>query len=103
MRPLRGNSRTQGRDTLRDRILNIQAKAFADQGVGHSTMEDVAEAAGLSKGRLFLYFGTTAELFFGVSAVGFCILGDLFVEGLEQGGAGLNGAHRMGEVGLGLV
>jgi AcrR family transcriptional regulator len=81
----------------REDILDAAERVFADKGVDHSTMDDVAEESELSKGTLYLYFKTKDELFFGVTARGFSILANLFAEALEQEGTGLQRARRMGE------
>ena len=52
---------TKGEKT-RNRILECAADLFAEKGYTAVTMKDVCEAAGLSRGGLYRYFGSTAEM-----------------------------------------
>lgn len=54
-------SLTKGERT-RERILENAADLFAEKGYTAVTMKDVCEAAGLSRGGLYRYFGSTAEM-----------------------------------------
>ncbi len=44
------------RDAMRNRILDAAAKTFATKGYHAATIADLATAAGLGKGTLYLYF-----------------------------------------------
>ena len=46
----------------RERVLCAAARLFAEQGVGCTSMEDIAVAAGVGKGTLFRRFGDRASL-----------------------------------------
>ena len=52
---------TKGERT-RAKILEKAADLFAEKGYTAVTMKDVCEAAGLSRGGLYRYFGSTAEM-----------------------------------------
>ena len=52
---------TKGERT-RERILENAADLFAEKGYTAVTMKDVCEASGLSRGGLYRYFGSTAEM-----------------------------------------
>ena len=54
-------SLTKGERT-RERILEKAADLFVENGYTAVTMKDVCEAAGLSRGGLYRYFGSTAEM-----------------------------------------
>ena len=44
-------------------ILEAARVVFAQQGFNHSTMDDIADAAGVAKGTLYLYFPSKRDLF----------------------------------------
>src|SRR4051812_50076698 len=46
----------------RDRLLRAAADVFAARGYDGTRVSDIAEAAGLSNGALYAYFGSKAEL-----------------------------------------
>lgn len=47
----------------RDAIVDAAARVFGEKGASVATMEDVAEAAEVSKGTLYLYFRSKDDLF----------------------------------------
>jgi len=47
----------------REAILQAAARVFEDKGASAATMDDVAEAADVSKGTLYLYFPSKDDLF----------------------------------------
>jgi len=47
----------------RGRILDAAFEVFAEKGYPASTMDDIAEKVGVSKGALYLYFRSKEELF----------------------------------------
>ncbi len=56
------------REQRRAHILEAAQKVFVEHGLAAATMEQVAAAAGLSKGTLYLYFHSKDELFMGLAA-----------------------------------
>lgn len=44
-------------------ILETARKVFMEKGYKNVTMKDIVEACGISRGGLYLYFGSTAEIF----------------------------------------
>src|SRR5437588_12373184 len=46
----------------RQEILDAAVKVFKDKGVSKSTVADIAEAAGVAKGTVYLYFGSKEHL-----------------------------------------
>src|SRR6058998_890721 len=46
----------------RQDILDAAVKVFADKGVSKATVADIAEAAGVAKGTVYLYFGSKEHL-----------------------------------------
>ena len=46
----------------REQILDAAARVFLDRGLAEATMADVAEAAGVAKGTVYLYFDSKSAL-----------------------------------------
>lgn len=65
--PVEGKTR---RDVLtefrRAEILDAASKVFAARGYRDATLEEVAAAAGLAKGTLYLYFASKEEMFWDI-------------------------------------
>ncbi len=64
----------------REAIQNAAMHLFFDQGFEGTTMDQIAEKAELSKGTLYLYFSSKAELYISLILEGF----NLFVQGLDK-------------------
>jgi len=47
----------------REQLLDAAEKVFLERGVGHATLAEVAEAAGLTRGAVYHHFDSKAELF----------------------------------------
>ena len=47
----------------RQYILETARKVFAEKGFKRVTMKDIVEACDISRGGLYLYFGSTKEIF----------------------------------------
>ncbi len=47
----------------RNRIVSVAHEAFAEKGYDQTTMEDIGNRLGVSKGALYLYFKSKEELF----------------------------------------
>jgi AcrR family transcriptional regulator len=54
---------TLTKDEKRARILGCAQRIFAERGVVDATMEDIARAAGVSKGALYLLFSSKDDLY----------------------------------------
>jgi AcrR family transcriptional regulator len=50
------------RDTRREQILDAARKMFVSQGYENSSVDDIARAAGLSKGSIYWYFRSKLEI-----------------------------------------
>ncbi len=55
--------RARDKRARRDTILEAAARVFGEKGAAQATMDDVAEAAAVSKGTLYLYFKSKDDLF----------------------------------------
>ncbi len=51
-------------------ILRMAAKCFAERGYNATSIDDVARRLGCTKGRIYHFFASKADLFFGVYRVG---------------------------------
>lgn len=54
---------TQKSEAKKQYILETARKVFADKGYKDVTMKDIVEACDISRGGLYLYFGSTEEIF----------------------------------------
>lgn len=72
----------------RSDIVDAAERVFFSKGVGEATMDDVAEAAELSKGTLYLYFKSKEDLYLATIARGLAILKTMFEDAVacEQRG-----------------
>jgi TetR/AcrR family transcriptional regulator, transcriptional repressor for nem operon len=66
--PPPGGPRRQPPDVRREQILDAAARVLVERGLAATTMADVAEAASLAKGTVYLYFASKAELLAGLRA-----------------------------------
>lgn len=58
----------------REEILNAAQRIFFEKGLQNSTMDEIAEAAELSKGTLYLYYSSKEDLYLAVMLRGFDLL-----------------------------
>jgi len=68
----------------RDEILNAAQKVFFEKGLQSATMDEIAEAAELSKGTLYLYYGSKEDLYLAVMMRGFDVLHVMFAETIAK-------------------
>ncbi|MEX2235706.1 MAG: TetR/AcrR family transcriptional regulator, partial [Cyclobacteriaceae bacterium] len=64
----------------REEILNAAQRVFFEKGLQTATMDEIAEAAELSKGTLYLYYKSKEDLYLGVMIRGMDILYNMFTE-----------------------
>jgi TetR/AcrR family transcriptional regulator len=57
------NTRTRRKDERPAELLQAALELFSEKGYSSTRAEEIAKRAGVSKGTLFLYFGTKEELF----------------------------------------
>ena len=68
----------------RDDIVNAAEKVFFQKGMDNATMDEVAETAELSKGTLYLYFKSKAELHFAICVRGLEIMKEMFSRVIDK-------------------
>lgn len=56
--------------TTRERLLDAATEAFATKGFHATTTRDIAKAAGVTSGAVYIHFESKEDLLFHVSAVG---------------------------------
>ena len=64
----------------REEILNAAQRVFFEKGLQAATMDEIAEAAELSKGTLYLYYKSKEDLYLAVMMHGMEILYSMFVQ-----------------------
>lgn len=70
--------RERERQRRREAIVDAAERIFFERGIESATMDDVAVAAELSKGTLYLYFRNKADLYLAVVVRGMAILRQMF-------------------------
>jgi AcrR family transcriptional regulator len=73
------------KEARREEIIQAAEKIFAEKGVAEATMDDVAEAAELSKGTLYLYYRSKEDIRLAVTMKGMEILHDSFHRAVSTG------------------
>jgi AcrR family transcriptional regulator len=56
------SARERGRQARHDRILEAASRLFADQGFGKTSVDEIAAAAGVSKGLVYDHYDSKEEL-----------------------------------------
>ena len=68
------------KEARREDIIDAAEKIFFQKGVMVATMDEIAEAAELSKGTLYLYYKSKEDLYLAVCLRGMEIMHDLFLK-----------------------
>lgn len=84
------------REQRRNDIIDAAESVFFSKGIDLATMDEVAEAAELSKGTLYLYFKSKMELYMAVSERGMALLADMFEDVLRGPGKGHDKLRNIG-------
>lgn len=77
-------------------ILDAAENVFFEKGYNLAKMDDVAEAAELSKGTLYLYFKNKEELYFGLTHRALLNLRDRFKAVMDGDGSGIDKVVNIG-------
>lgn len=81
----------------RKAILEAAKQVFFTKGVEDATMDDVAKAAELSKGTLYLYYKNKEDLLHGIVEKGLDILYKMFETAVKKADTGLDKILAIGE------
>jgi AcrR family transcriptional regulator len=87
----------------RDQIVDAAEKVIFAKGIDQTTMDEIAEEAGLSKGTLYLYFKNKNELYIAICERGSNILNQRFTKLFASNHSGIELIRRMGETYLDFV
>lgn len=66
------------KEQRREEIIRAATTVFFEKGLQTATMDEIADAAELSKGTIYLYFKSKEDLYLAVTSVGFDILSEMF-------------------------
>jgi len=86
------------KERRRNEIITAAEKIFFKKGVHKATMDEVAQAAELSKGALYLYFKSKDELHFAISIKAQKILQNHFQEVIDESKTGKENLIAIGQV-----
>ncbi len=81
----------------REEIINAAEKVFFERGLTNATMDEIAEAAELSKGTLYLYYKSTEDLYLTVALRGTELMYGMFVDAIAAGSNPIRQLHDLGE------
>ena len=84
------------KEERRNMILDAAEQHFSAAGYDQVTMDDVAQAAKLAKGTLYLYFRNKESLYVGVVTRGVAVLGDMIEQSMAGEKKGLSKAYAAG-------
>lgn len=84
------------KEQRRESIIDAAETVFFSKGLGNATMDDVASAAELSKGTLYLYFNSKEQIYLAIIMRGFAILDRLFKDSTNQATNGLEKTRAIG-------
>lgn len=85
------------KERRRNEILDAAEKVFFSKGLHNATMDEVAEAAELSKGTVYLYFKNKEDLFYAINSRGADILRNLFKEAYDNNELGKDKLIAIGD------
>lgn len=68
------------KEQRREDIISAAEKIFFERGLPSATMDEIAEAAELSKGTLYLYYKSKEDLYLAVAMRGSDVMYDMFVK-----------------------
>ncbi len=81
--------RTREKERRRNDIVDVAEQLFFSRGFENVTTDDIARAAELARGTLYLYFKNRDDIYIAVAARGLSILNGLFHEAAARGGTGI--------------
>jgi AcrR family transcriptional regulator len=85
------------KELRRNAIIDAAESVYSSKGYWTATIDDVAEAAELSKGTIYLYFKTKEDLYYAITLRGLKILTEMFQKAMHEGRNGLEKVFFMGQ------
>jgi TetR/AcrR family transcriptional regulator len=85
------------KEQRREEILNAAQAVFFEKGLQNSTMDEIAEKAELSKGTLYLYYGSKEDLYLAVMVRGFDLLHEMCVDVIASSGSPVEAMWNLGK------
>ncbi len=82
--------RLREKEQRRQTILNTAERIFAEKGFNETPMDEIAEAAELSKGTLYLYFKSKEELAFAIFHKNLLVLKDMIRQAAQSAQRGID-------------
>src|SRR5258708_8239790 len=61
-----GRARGQARPPVKERLLNVATRLFARHGFEGTSVQDIVDAAGVTKGAMYHYYGSKDDLLYEV-------------------------------------
>jgi AcrR family transcriptional regulator len=89
--------RQREKDRRRKEIVTAAEKVFLAKGFEATTVDDIASAAELSKGTIYLYFESKEDLHDAIVMRGMDILSAMFQEAFDRGSSGLEKIRGIGQ------
>ena len=84
------------KEQRRQDIIDAAEKVIFSKGLQQATMDEVAEAAELSKGTLYLYFKSKEELYLAIGIRGMSIMREMFEKAVQSNKNGLEKSFDIG-------
>lgn len=85
------------KEARREEIINAAEKIFFEKGLALATMDEIADAAELSKGTLYLYYKSKEDLYLAVSMRGTEIMYQMFQNAISTGEPTIKLIANLGE------
>ncbi len=85
------------KEARREEIITAAEKIFFEKGLAQATMDEIAEAAELSKGTLYLYYKSKEDLYLTVAMKGSEIMYGMFQQALGTGEPTIKLIANLGE------
>jgi AcrR family transcriptional regulator len=86
------------KEQRREYIMEAAEKLFISKGYDSVSMNDIADAVGMNKATLYLYFDSKESLFFSVVQRGVRLMEGLFRQSIEKEPTGLGKVRAIGEM-----
>jgi TetR/AcrR family acrAB operon transcriptional repressor len=82
-------------EVTRNTLLDAALTVFSRQGYADTRLEDIAQAAGVTRGAIYHHFGGKVELYNALVAERFARANRVWEEAIQQGGTPLQRLRRM--------